>query len=159
MTDPYAELIEGKEFIRGPINGPHELLCDRLHAWVKNYLPANSTLQLLSRRAPVKLHADTEIRPDLTLTRRNDSRLYLAVEVLQQSDRYPDTVLKKQLLANLRVPRLWIVDPRYQTIEIYVSNGGHFRLEHMLGCDDWLTDIALSGARYSLDEFFARRRI
>ena len=159
MTDPYDEVIDGREYIRGPINGPHELLCDRLHTWVKQYLPVNSALHLLRRRSLVKLRADTDIRPDLALMRRNAPRLYLAVEVLQTGDRHADTVLKKQILAACQVPRLWIVDPRYQTIELYVTTGGQFRLETMLGLEDSLTDVALSGASYRLSELFARRRI
>jgi Uma2 family endonuclease len=113
----------------------------------------------LKRRALVKLRPDTEIRPDLTLIRRNDPRLYLAVEVLQHSDRHPDTVIKKNILAACLVPRLWIVDGRYQNIEIYVTNGGRFRLESILTGNDLLSDAALCGSRYSLSELFARRKI
>ena len=159
MADPYEEVLDGRPLIRGPINGPHELLCDRLHAWVAHNLPHNSALQLLRRRSLVKLRPDTEIRPDLALIRRNDPRLYLAVEVLQNSDRHPDTVIKKNILAACLVPRLWIVDGRYQNIELYVTNGGRFRLEAILTDNDLLSDAALSGARYLLSDLFARRTI
>ena len=159
MADPYEEVLDGRPLIRGPINGPHELLCDRLHSWVGETLPHNSALHLLRRRSLVKLRPDTEIRPDLALMRRNDPRLYLAVEVLQNSDRHPDTVIKKNILAACLVPRLWIVDGRYQNIEIYVTNGGHFRLETILTVDDVLSDAALSGGRYLLSDLFARRTI
>jgi Uma2 family endonuclease len=159
MPDPYEEIIHGRPLIRGPINGPHELLCDRLHQWVAESMPRNSALRLLPRRGLVKLQPDTEIRPDLSLVRRNDPRLYLAVEVLQQSDRHPDTVTKKNIFAACLVPRLWIVDGRYQNIEIYVSNGGRFRLESILTGNDLLSDSALSSGRYPLNELFARRTI
>ena len=159
MADPYEEVFDGRPLIRGPINGPHELLCDRLHQWVAKNLPRNSALHLLPRRSLVKLRPDTEIRPDLALMRRNDPRLYLAVEVLQPSDRHADTVIKKNILAACLVPRLWIVDGRYQNIELYVTNGGRFRLEAILTDNDLLADAALSSARYPLAELFARRTI
>ena len=159
MADPYEEVLDGRPLIRGPINGPHELLCDRLHLWVAQNLPHNSALQLLRRRTLVKLRPDTEIRPDLALMWRNAPRLYLAVEVLQNSDRHPDTVTKKTILAACLVPRLWIVDGRYQNIEIYITTGGHFRLETILTGNDLLSDSALSGGRYPLVDFFARRTI
>ena len=159
MADPYEEILDGRPLIRGPINGPHELLCERLHHWVAKNLPHNSALHLLPRRALVKLRPDTEIRPDLSLMRRNDPRLYWAVEVLQPSDRHPDTVIKKNILAACLVPRLWIVDGRYQNIELYVTTGGHFRLEAILTGNDVLSDSALSSGRLSLAELFARRTI
>jgi hypothetical protein len=68
-------------------------------------------------------------------------------------------VIKKNILASCLVPRLWIVDGRYQNIELYVTTGGQFRLEAILTDNDLLSDAALSGARYLLSDLFARRTI
>ena len=158
MSDPYKELIDGETFIRGPLNAPHELLCERLHAWVAAHLPANSALKLLPLRTPVTLSAGTEICPDLALARRDDGQLYLAAEVLQPGDHHPDTVLKKQLYADARIPRLWIVDSRYQNVEVYVSGPLGFRMESILATNESLTDEALRGAAQPLAALFARHK-
>jgi len=157
MPDPYEELIDGETFIRGPLNGPHEVLCDRLHAWVAGHLPANSALKLLPRRTTLTLRAGTDICPDLALVRRDNNELYLAAEVLQPGDHHPDTVLKKQLYSDCRAPRLWIVDSRYQNVEVYATSGIGFRLDTILAVNDSLTDAALSGGAYAIDAIFARR--
>lgn len=157
MSDPYQELIDGETFLRGPLNGPHELLCDRLHTWVASHLPANSALKLLPRRTTLTLRAGTDICPDLALVRRDNSELYLAAEVLQPGDHHPDTVLKKQLYSDCRVPRLWVVDSRYQNVEVYSTGGVGFRLDTILAVNDSLTDAAVGGAAYPIDAIFSRR--
>jgi Uma2 family endonuclease len=156
MPDPYQELIDGETFLRGPLNGPHEVLCDRLHSWVSSHLPANSALKLLPRRTTLTLRAGTDICPDLALVRRDNNELYLAAEVLQPGDHHPDTVLKKQLYSDCRVPRLWVVDSRYQNVEVYTTSGIGFRLDTILAINDSLTDAALSGGAYGIAEIFAR---
>lgn len=157
MPDPYEELIDGETFIRGPLNGPHELLCDRLHSWVSSHLPANSALKLLPRRTTLTLRAGTDICPDLALVRRDTNELYLAAEVLQPGDHHPDTVLKKQLYADCRAPRLWIVDSRYQNVEVYsTTKPVGFRLESILASNDTLSDAAVGGIAYPVADIFAR---
>jgi Uma2 family endonuclease len=154
---PYEELIDGETFIRGPLNGPHEVLCDRLHAWVANHLPANSALKLLPRRTTLTLRPGTDICPDLALVRRESGQLYLAAEVLQPGDHHPDTVLKKQIYSDCRAPRLWIVDSRYENVEVYGIGPVGFHLESILAINDSLSDTALSSAMYSLSDIFSRR--
>lgn len=156
MSDPYQEVIDGETFIRGPLNAPHELICDRLHAWVARHLPANSALKLLPRRSPLSLRPGVDFRPDLTLVRRDTGQLYLAAEVLQPGDHHPDTVLKKQLYADARVPRLWIVDSRYQNVEVYGSGVSGFRLDAILASNETLTDAALNGIVLPVADLFAR---
>ena len=157
MPDPYEELIDGETFIRGPLNAPHELLCARLHSWVASHLPANSVLKLLPRRTTVTLRPGPDICPDLALVRRDNHELYLAAEVLQPGDHHPDTVLKKQVYADCRAPRLWIVDSRYQNVEIYATGTAGFRLEWILASHESLTDAALSAGSYRVADIFARR--
>ena len=156
MSDPYKELIAGETFIRAALNIPHEVLCDRLHSRVAAHLPANSALKLLPRRSPVTLHAGTEICPDLALVHGSTSQLYLAAEVLQPGDHHLDTVLKKQIYSDCRVPRLWIVDSRYQNTEIYGSGEFGFRLETILAGREILADIALPGLAATMHDLFAK---
>ncbi len=156
MPSPYKELLSGETFIRAALNAPHELLCDRLHAAVAAHLPANSALRLLPRRTPLTLRDGVEICPDLALVRGPSSQLYLAAEVLQPGDHHPDTVLKKQLYADARTPRLWIVDSRYQNTEVYGSGEFGFRLDAILAGRDTLADPALTGLALSMTDLFAK---
>ena len=158
MSDAYQELIDGETFIRGPLNVPHELICDCLHVWVSRHLPSNSALVLLPQRSRISLRAGVEFRPDLALVRRDSGELYLAAEVLQPGDHHPDTVLKKPLYADARIPRLWLVDSRYQNVEVYGSGASGFRLEAILAPHETLSDPALNGIALSVADLFARAR-
>ncbi|MET0262712.1 MAG: Uma2 family endonuclease [Rariglobus sp.] len=157
MSDPYQELIDGETFIRGPLNAPHEQLCERLHAWFTAHLPANSAFKLLPRRASLPLRTGTNVCPDLALVRRDTGQLYLAIEVLQPGDHHPDTVLKKQVYSDCRTPRLWIVDSRYQNVEIYATGPAGFRLESILASHEKLPESVLGGATYLVADLFDRR--
>lgn len=155
MSEPYDELIDGELFIRGPLNGLHEVLCDRLHVWVAQHLPANSAFKLLPRRTTLTLRAGNRIRPDLALVRRDTLQLYLAAEVLQPGDHHTDTVLKKQIYADCRAPRLWIVDSRYQNVEVYGTTPVGFRLESIRATNETLSDPAAGNATLPVISLFA----
>ena len=156
MPHPYEELLAGEAHVRASPMTPHELLCNRLHAWVRAALPANSALELLPRRTPVDLRADLRPCPDLALVQAGSGQLYLAVEVLQPGDHHRDTVLKKQLYMECRVPRLWIVDSRYHNVEVYVAGELGVRLEAILANQEQLTETALPGFAHAMYALFAK---
>jgi Uma2 family endonuclease len=79
-------------------------------------LPAT---QLLVPRTKINVSRATTICPDLALVTVATGKLWLAAEIISTDDHQADTVIKKQLYEDIRVPRLWMVDPRYDNVEIY----------------------------------------
>ncbi|MEI6860783.1 MAG: Uma2 family endonuclease [Verrucomicrobiota bacterium] len=156
MPNTYEEVLDGEACLRLAPAEPHELLCNRLHAWVRAALPPNSSLSLPPRRTPVELPGGDRVCPDLTLTHTADGRLYLAVEVLQPGDHHRDTVVKKDLYLAHSLPRLWLVDSRYHNVEVYGTGQFGFRLESILAHADALTDPALPGFTRTMADLFAR---
>ena len=118
MAQAYEELLDGEPHLRLQPAAPHELLCNRLHAWVRAALPAGSALRLPPRRTPFDLRPGSHVCPDLALATADATLPYLAVEVIQPGDHGLDTVTKKQLYLECRLPRLWIVDSRYHNVEV-----------------------------------------
>ena len=59
-------------------------------------------------------------------------KLWLAVEIISREDHHADTVVKKEIYENIRVPRLWMVDPRYDNVEIYHSTEWGLQLKGIL---------------------------
>jgi Uma2 family endonuclease len=162
MSEPYEETINGEEMLRCAPNPSHELLVDRLHRLVGNNLPANSRLKLLAPRTEIDLGEAGRLQPDLCLVRANGAesgrtaeRLYLVAEVLLPGDHHVDTVIKKQLWADIRLPRLWMVDPRYLNVEIYASTEFGFTLLDILANRHPLTDPSLPGLNCPMRELFA----
>ena len=156
MPHPYEELLAGEPHHRAQPAGPHELLCNRLHAWVRAALPANSALELLPRRTALELDANNRVCPDLALRQKIGEQLYLAAEVLQPGDHHRDTVLKKEIYLTQRLPRFWIVDSRYHNVEIYGTGEFGFRLERILAGQDPLTEPVLPDLSRTMDELFAK---
>jgi len=161
MSEFYEEVILGEVASRRPPPPAHETLVGRLHALVAGSLPSSSTLQLLPPRASLQLADDCILRPDLTLVRTEPglsgpARLYLVAEVLLPGDHHLDTVIKKQLWSDLRLPRLWLVDPRYLNVEVYGLGEYGFTLIDILAHHHPLTDPHLPGLGCSMDELFAR---
>ncbi len=77
-------------------------------------------------------------------------------EVLLPGDHHHDTFVKKQLWPDLRLPRLWMVDPRYLNVEVYGRGEYGFTLTDILANHHPLTDPELPGLGCSMDELFAR---
>ncbi len=160
MSEAYEEVIRGETACRPP-PADHEILVGRLHALVAGCLPPNSTLRLLPPRASLQLADDCILRPDLTVIRTDPdltgaARLYLVADVLLPGDHHIDTFIKKQLWADSRLPRLWMVDPRYLNVEVYSRGEYGFTLTDILAHHHRLTDPHLPGLGCSMDELFAK---
>ena len=161
MNEAYEELISGQRVLRRPPTPTHETLVAHLHQLVARSLPLNSSLRLLAPRAELELDGQSILRPDLAVVRMGQKtsenqrvQLYLVAEVLQPGDHQVDTGLKKQVWNDGRLPRLWMVDPRYQNVEVYGSNQTGFSLLDILANDHPLTDPHLPGFSYTMPQIF-----
>jgi len=71
------------------------------------------------------------------------NKLWLAAEIVSSDDHAPDTVLKKQLYEELRLPRLWMIDPRYDNVEIYHASTYGMVLKSILAGGELLEEKLL----------------
>jgi Uma2 family endonuclease len=119
VTQPYAETLDGETLMRSAPGARHELICDRLHACIHASVADFTRTRLLGRRTQIRLSRQSTICPDLALVTVPAGTLWLAAEIVSSQDHRPDTVLKKQLYEEIKLPRLWMIDPRYDNVEIY----------------------------------------
>ena len=63
---------------------------------------------------------------------------------------------QKQLWADAKLPRLWMVDPRYLNVEVYGCGEYGFTLADILANHHALTDPHLPGLSCPMDELFAK---
>jgi Uma2 family endonuclease len=163
MTEGYEEMIDGEVQLRRAPTAEHERLVDRLHGLVSTTLSPNSALRLLPPRSGLRLTESLTLRPDLAIVRVPSStteedatpQLYLVGEVLHPGDHHLDTVVKKQMWADLQLPRLWMIDPRYLNVEVYGCGEYGFTLLNILAHRDELTDPLLRGFACSMNHLFA----
>jgi Uma2 family endonuclease len=155
MSEPYEETIGGERTLRLPPGPRHELICGRLYAALQAGAANFSGAKLLAIRSPVTLDSGNELRPDIALLTAANDKLWLAVEVVSSDDHRADTVFKKEIYEAARVPRLWMVDPRYDNIEVYFATQYGLRLQEILATRDVLTEKLLPEFQISLPDLFA----
>jgi Uma2 family endonuclease len=154
MTEPYEEILAGETTLRLPPGPRHELICSRLHAVVKASVANISSARLLERRTEIIVAANTTLRPDLALVTTANNRLWLAAEIVSSDDHRVDTFLKKQIYEDIRVPRLWMIDPRYDNLEVYFSSEYGLNLKGILAGDEVLGEKLLPEFQLVVSELF-----
>lgn len=155
MSEPYEEILDGETYRRRPPDPRHERICERLHMSLWPVVTQVAGLRLLPPRAPVALSPSHVFRPDLTLISTATQRPWLIAEVIDSHDHHPDTVQKKAVLEQIRLPRLWMVDPRYNNLEVYQASPYGLSLVQSLAHKDVLTDPCLPGLALRLSDLFA----
>jgi Uma2 family endonuclease len=155
MSLPYEEIVDGETLLRSPPGPRHERICARLHARVADGLANNTAARLLTPRSIVQLSPGTMIRPDLAVLTAATGKLWLAVEIINSEDHRPDTVLKKAIYEDFNVPRLWMVDPRYDNVELYHGTSYGLALRGILAAKERMVEPLLPGFDLAVAELFA----
>jgi Uma2 family endonuclease len=155
MSLPYEEIVDGETLLRSPPGPRHEKICERLHARMAYVLANHGAARLLSPRSVVQLSPGTMIRPDLALVTAATGKLWLAVEIINSEDHRPDTVLKKTIYEDFNVARLWMVDPRYDNVELYHGMACCLALRCILAAKGRLSETLLPGFDMTVAELFA----
>ena len=64
-------------------------------------------------------------------------------------------MIKKQIYEEIKVPRLWIIDPRYDNVEVYHSNEYGLALKEILAGRDVLAEKLLPEFQVVVAELFS----
>jgi Uma2 family endonuclease len=155
MSVPYQEILDGATLPRSAPDRRHEIVCARLHAAMTASVANLKTIRLLSPREQVRVSHTTFFRPDLALVMAATDKLWLAVEVISREDHRTDTVVKKEFYEKIRVPRLWVADPRYDNVEIYHSTEYGLVLKTILAGSELLVEKLIPEFQYVTAQLFA----
>jgi Uma2 family endonuclease len=155
MSQAYEEIFEGETLMRSAPGARHEKICARLHDRIAENLSANAVSRLLSPRSIVQLSPGTMIRPDLALVTAATGKLWLAVEIIDSEDHHPDTVLKKTVYEDFNISRLWVVDPRYDNVELYHGTSYGLALKGILAGSERVTEPLLPEFDLTVAEIFS----
>jgi Uma2 family endonuclease len=155
MSLPYEEVLEGATLPRSAPGARHEVICERLHAAMAASVANLGSTQLLAPRTKIRVSHTTTICPDLALIATATGKLWLAVEIVHTGDHHADTVIKKDVYEQVRVPRLWMVDPRYDNVEIYHSTEFGLALKGILAGSEILSEKLVPEFQYVIAELFA----
>jgi Uma2 family endonuclease len=159
MSKPYEEILEGAALPRSAPEARHEIICDRLHTAMAASVANVSSTQLLAPRTKIQVSRTTIICPDLALVTVATGRLFLAVEVVSRGDHQADTVVKKEVYEKIHVPRLWMVDPRYDNVEIYHGMEFGLALKSILAGSEILSEKLIPEFQFVIAALFATQPI
>jgi Uma2 family endonuclease len=155
MSVNYEEIVRGETLMRHGPGERHERICERLYASVSRSASRVTTTRVLPPRTVIELCPGTLLRPDLTLVTAATGKAWLIAEVVDTVDHHPDTVMKKAIYEDARLPRLWMVDPRYDNVEIYHGSPYGLALQRILANRDLLTEALLPELNLAMAELFA----
>ncbi len=155
MSDAYEETVNGERLLRFPPRPRHDEILVRLRRRVAGSIAALAAARMLDTRSPVEISPRTLLRPDLALVTTANGKLWLVAEVISSDDHHADTVEKKGIYEEQRVPRLWIVDPRFDNVEVYHGTPFGLTLKRVLAGRELLTESLLPGFEMPLHELFA----
>jgi Uma2 family endonuclease len=154
MSEPYEELLEGEACLRLPPGARHEEICRRLHESVAASMAGVSVAKLLPLRSKIEISRFNHVCPDLALVTAAGNKLWLAAEVISSEDHSFDTVMKKGVYEQFKLPRLWMIDPRYNNVEIYHGNQYGLALKEILAIREALTEPLLPSFQLPLADLF-----
>jgi len=155
MSRPYEEILHGATLPRSAPGDRHEAICARLHREMAASVAGLTGTQLLPPRTRVQLSRTTALCPDLALVMAASGKLFLAVEIISRDDHHADTVIKKEIYEQHRVPRLWMVDPRYDNVEIYHAFEFGLKLHGILAGREVLAEKLVPQFHLTVAELFA----
>ena len=155
MSEPYEEIFDGAATPRKTPGLRHEQICSRLHAIVTASVANITSTRLLPPRTEVRVTDTTTLCPDLALVTMATGKLWLAAEIVSSDDHRTDTVVKKQIYEDIKVPRLWMIDPRYDNVEIYHASQYGMMLKGILAGREVMTETLLPEFELVVAELFA----
>jgi Uma2 family endonuclease len=154
MSQTYAEILNGSALARPAPGVRHEQICAKLHQWVRASVANFAGTRLLAPRAEVRLSPRHTVCPDLALVTAATGKMWLAAEIVSSDDHQPDTVLKKQIYEEMKLPRLWMIDPRYDNVEVYHAHEYGLILKGILAGHELLTEKLLPEFQLTIEELF-----
>lgn len=155
MSEPYEEILDGQTFTRPPPGSRHEEICARLYELIRRSIGNNPTTRLLASRTDIHVSTKSILRPDLALVTAATSKLWLAAEIVSTDDHRVDTVRKKEIYEEIKLPRLWMIDPRYDNVEIYHGTEHGLALQGIFAGREVLTEKLLPEFQVTVAELFA----
>ena len=143
--------------LRFPPPDHHEHVCSKLHALVREALASMGNSRLLRPRTLVPFSAGNLLRPDLTIVAVATGKPFLVAEIIHAHDHRVDTVVKKELYERYQIPRLWILDARYDNAEVYHGSPIGLVLKSMLAGKEALKEPLLGSFTVTVSALFQTR--
>jgi Uma2 family endonuclease len=157
------EILDGEHIVSPSPSRKHQTTHAALFGHLWNHIQASSAGVVLSAPFDVVLSEFDIVQPDLLflsqarIGRLTDANLQgapdLVIEIVSESTRRRDALVKRRLYTNAGVAEYWLVDPEIESVTVYRGLG---RLERVADqtAGDTLTTPLLPGFSLQVDTTF-----
>jgi len=161
------EIVEGECHMSPAPRTNHQFVSGRLFMRLGLYLEKTKIGKVLSAPTDVILSATNIVQPDLLVVLAARTAIItdgniqgapdLVIEILSETTRKTDEMIKKKLYERYGVTEYWIADPELSLVKIYrMTDGRYGRVEERTQeRRETLTTALLPGLEISLAEIFA----
>ena len=154
-THERTELIDG-EFVVTPIpSRQHQRICSKLGKLVERFVLERDLGEFYMHPIHVALSEHFQYEPDLCFIGKGrdddpESPIFsgppdLVIEVISESNRTHDTVVKYRDYERFGVREYWLVDPREQHIRVFALEGKEYVSLGVFGRGDMVVTRVLDG--------------
>jgi len=161
---PY-QLIEGKLVMTPAPFTKHQRASRNLELELFVWLRKNKIGEVFDAPTDVELDDKNIVQPDLVVIKRDhydmigEKRIVgapdLIVEILSPDNAYNDLKRKFRLYERCGVMEYWIVDPEFETVDIYLNEGGRYVLREQKEKNGVMSSVALEGFQVEISDIFA----
>ncbi|HEX5761040.1 MAG TPA: Uma2 family endonuclease [Thermoanaerobaculia bacterium] len=160
------ELIDGEHYVTPAPNLKHQAVVANLTAAIVPFMKRHDLGRLFTAPCDVVFSPSNVVEPDLLFVSRERLGLLteqnvqgapdLVIEVLSPSTRKRDEGIKRQLYDRMGVREYWLVEPSFETIEVFRRIEGALRRVAELAAEsgDVLTTPLLPGLEIPVAEIF-----
>lgn len=161
------EILDGEHYVTPAPGTGHQSAVGNLYFALAGHLRGRDAGRVLLSPYDVLLSDTDVVQPDLVYVSRDrlehltDKNLQgapdLAVEVLSESTRRVDEIVKRRLYERFGVREYWVVDPVVETVKVYRPDAeGAYRRETELSleAEDVLASPLLPGLEIPLGQIF-----
>lgn len=160
------ELIDGEHFMTPAPSTKHQKISSNLHRIISYFVYEKDLGILFSAPTDVVLSDQDVVEPDLLFVSSARSSIItekniqgapdLAVEIISETTRKTDEIIKRKLYERHGIPEYWIVDPELETVKVYrMTDQGYIRSAELSSeSNNTLTTPLLPDLRIPLSEIF-----
>src|SRR5579884_938329 len=158
------ELIDGEHFMTPSPSTKHQRILGNLFLAFRTFLKEHKIGEIFVAPCDVVLSDLGVVEPDLLFVSSGRSSIItekniqgppdLVVEILSETTRKTDEIIKRKLYEHHGVSEYWIVDPELETVKVYrMGDEGYARTgEYSKENTDTLTTPLLPGLQIPLSE-------
>ena len=161
------ELIEGDRYMTPSPSKKHQRISLNIAYRIKAHLEHYPLGELYAAPFDVVLSATDVVQPDLLFVSSIKASIVtdrsvqgspdLVVEILSETTRKTDEIIKRKLYERFGVQEYWIIDPEIEAVKVYrmTAQGYHRTAELSREADDALSTLLLPDLTIPLKNIFA----